>query len=293
MIVVTGASGQLGGAIARKLAERLPADQVAVSVRDVGKAAALSALGLRVRKGDFADQASLRQAFEGGSILLMVSSNARAYGADAIAQHRAAIDAAREVGVTRIVYTSHMAASSSSAFPPMLDHAATEQLLAESGLAWTSLRNGFYASSALSLLEEALQTGVLEAPADGKVCWTAHADLAEAAAVIVANGGFDGPTPPLTASRALDLSELARSVSELRGRPIERRVLSDEQMRQKLSARGLPPHVARIALGLYVASRAGEFSAVDSTLEKLIGRAPTQMHDLIAEKLQLNAAPRS
>ncbi|WP_223743515.1 NAD(P)H-binding protein [Corallococcus sp. AS-1-12] len=140
------------------------------------------------------------------------------------AQHRAAIDAARSAGARRIVYTSHMGASRTSAFPPMLDHAATEQMLSESRLSWTALRNGFYASSAAVLLERALPSGGFEAPADGKVSWTTHADLAEAAAVVLTNEGrFDGPTPPLTASQALDFGELCEVASGILGRPLRRR----------------------------------------------------------------------
>ena len=177
MIIVTGASGKLGHAIVEQLVARVPVDQVGASVRDPAKAADLTALGVRVRRGDFADPESLRHAFAGATEVLIVSSNARASGGDTLAQHRSAIDAARAVGAGRIVYTSHMGASASSAFPPMHDHAATEEMLRQSGLAWTALRHGFYAASGVALMGDALETGVLEAPADGKVAWTAHAAL--------------------------------------------------------------------------------------------------------------------
>lgn len=189
MIIFTGATGQLGRAIVNKLIERVPAIQVGASVRNPEKANDLAALGVRVRRGDFDDPASLSHAFEGGTQVLIVSSNASASGGDPLAQHRSAIEAARAAGVGRIVYTSHMAASSASAFPPMLDHAATEDMLRQSGLAWSVLRNGFYAESGMLLMGDALQTGMLEAPVDGKVSWTAHADLAEAAAIILTDEG--------------------------------------------------------------------------------------------------------
>ncbi|MBN9686181.1 MULTISPECIES: SDR family oxidoreductase [unclassified Corallococcus] len=286
MIVVTGATGQLGRLIVEKLIARVPVDRVAVSVRDVQKAQDLAARGVRVRRGDFAEPASLAQAFEGATQVLMVSSNAAAHGGDPLAQHRSAIDAARSAGARRIVYTSHMGASPTSAFPPMLDHAATEQMLAGSGLAWTSLRNGFYASSAAFLLERALQAGVFEAPADGKVSWTTHADLAEAAAVVLTNEGrFDGPTPPLTASQALDFGELCDIASDLLGRPIRRSTVSEDEMRAKLVASGMPAPVVGISLGLYRASRDGEFAAVDPTLRRLLEREPVSMRELLAGKL--------
>lgn len=280
MIIVTGATGHLGRSIVQKLIERVPASQVGVSVRDVKKASDFEALGVRVRPGDFAAPESLRHSFEGARQVLMVSSNAASYGGDPLAQHRAAIEAARAVGATRIVYTSHQAASATSAFPPMRDHAATEQMLRDSGLGWTALRNGFYADSAFTLMGTALETGLLEAPADGKVSWTTHDDLAEAAAVVLKDEGrFDGPTAPLTSSQALDLADLAAIASTLLGRAVRREVIADEALLARLGPRG------RFALGLYLASRHGEFSAVDPTLEQVLGRPPIQMRQLLQQKV--------
>ena len=285
MIIVTGATGQLGQAVVVALLKLVPASEIGVSVRDPGKASNLEALGVRVRQGDFADLASLRHAFEGADQVLMVSSNARAYGGDPLAQHQAAIEAARAAGVNRIVYTSQIAASPTSAFAPAVDHAATEERLRQSGLAWTSLRNGFYASSGFMSMGNSLETGVLEAPADGKVAWAAHADLVEAAAIVLANPGrYEGPTPPLTGSQALDLADLAAIATEL-GRPIRRTVFPDEELGAKLKARGMPAGAARFMLGNAIASRNGEFGPVDGTLEQLIGHPPTTMRDLIAAKL--------
>ena len=286
MIVVTGATGQLGRAIVQQLIRRLPTAQLGASVRDPQKAADLEALGVRVRPGDFSDPASLAHAFESATQVLMVSSNARASGGDSLAQHRAAIEAARAAGVSRIVYTSQMAASPDSAFPPALDHAATEALLGGSGLAWTALRNGFYASSGLAFLGDSLDTGLLETPADGPVAWTAHADLAEAAAIVLAEPGrYDGPTPPLTASQALDFGELTGLASEVLGRPVERKVISDDDFAARMAARGAPQGAVNLLLGMYRASRAGEFATVDQTLEGLLGRPPMTMREVLVQQL--------
>ena len=286
MIVVTGATGHLGHTIVEKLVARVPAHQVGTSVRDPEKAADLAALGVRVRQGDFSDAESLRHAFEGATQILIVSSNAGASGGDPLAQHRTAIEAAKAAGVGRIVYTSHMAASASSAFPPARDHAATEDLLRQSGLAWTALRHGFYAASGIAFMGDAVETGVLEAPADGKVAWTAHVDLAETAAILLSDEGrYDGATPPLTGSEALDFSDLAGIASDLAKRPIRRETLTDEEMRSRVAARGAPARAADMVLGFYIASRNGEFATVDPTLERLLGRRPTRMRDLIAEKV--------
>lgn len=282
MIVVTGASGLLGKGIVEALLRRLPAHEIGVSVRQPARAAHLASLGVRVRQGDYEDGASLRHAFEGAHTVLLVSSNASAEGKDPIAQHQTAIASARAAGVTRLVYTSHMAASHDSAFPPMRDHATTEALLAGSGLAWTALRNGFYAASGLVLLGDARTSGLVAAPADGKVAWTAHADLAEAAAILTGHATFEGPTPPLTGAAALDLTDLARLLSEVAGVPVTRTVVDDDAFRARLVTFGVPAPRIAIVLGLYEASRRGEFATVDPTLTRLLGRAPTTMRDLLA-----------
>lgn len=290
MIIVTGATGQLGRQIVERLARRVPVDRIGATCRDPAKAAGLAALGVRVRAGNFDDAASLPHAFEGATQVLIVSSNARATGGDPLAQHQAAIDAAKAAGAGRIVYTSHMGVGATSAFPPMWDHAATEDMLRASGVAWTALRHGFYAGSGIAMLGDALTTGTLAAPADGKVSWTAHADLAEAAAIILASPGrFDGPTPPLTGAEALDLAEIAALAADVSGRPVQRDTISEDDLRGRMVARGVPPAGVAIALGLYAASHAGEFAAVDPTLANLIERPPITMRALLVRMVGRSA----
>ncbi len=286
MIVVTGATGNLGRLIVEQLLVRLPAAQVGASVRNPAKAADLAQRGVRVRQGDFETPDSLKAAFEGATQVLIVSSNARAYGGDPIGQQRVAIEAARAAGVRRIVYTSHMGVGANSAFSPMHDHAAAEAMLGEAGVAWTSLRNGFYASTVPMMVGDAAESGVLAAPQDGKVSWTAHADLAEAAAVILfQEGRFEGPTPPLTASEALDLDDVAGLLADLHGKPVRRQVISDEDLAAGMAAHGVPPVVVEITTAMYRAIRAGEFAMADPTLASLLGRSPTRLRDVLGGNL--------
>ena len=276
MIVVTGATGLLGGAVVERLLARQPDEEIGVSVRDPAKAGALADRGVRVRRGDYDDAASLVHAFAGADQLLLVS--APATGETALRQHRTAIDAARRAGVRRVVYTSHMGANPASLFAPMADHAATEALLDDSGLAFTALRNGFYAASGRMLLGRAVETLDVAAPADGPVSWTAHDDLADAAAIVLTDEGrFEGATPPLTGSAAVDLAGLAAVAAELTGRPITRTVVTDAQYRERLGP------VAELLLGMFAASRAGEFAAVDPTLGELLGRPPLTVRDVLAK----------
>ncbi|MEU1993916.1 NmrA family NAD(P)-binding protein [Nocardia gamkensis] len=281
MIIVTGGTGLLGSQIIDRLLERVPAARVGVSVRDIDRAGELAARGVRVRRGDFTDPSSLAEAFEGANQVLIVSANLT--GEAAVAAHVAAIDAARAAGAGRILYTSHQAAAEDSVFEPMPDHAATERYLAATGIPFTALRNGFYAGTVPLLLGSALDTGELIAPADGPVSWTAHADLAEAAAIILADEGrFDGPTPPLTAPEALDLADIAAILTEQSGRTIRRVVAEDSEWAASLVAHGVPEERAAMLLGMFRAARRGEFATTAGHLESLLQRPAIPVSSILS-----------
>ena len=145
MTVITGATGALNGATVEHLLKRIPADQVGVSVRDTAKAQHFADRGVRVRRGAYDDPAALLDSFEGADQVLLVSSNDP--GADGVSLLRVGIETAVAAGARRILYTSHQHTGLDSPFFPARHHAGTEALLADSGVAWTSLRNGFYAHS--------------------------------------------------------------------------------------------------------------------------------------------------
>lgn len=280
MIIVTGATGQLGRGVVEHLLARVPAGRIGVSVRDPRKADDLAQRGVRVRQGDFDDPASLSYAFEGASQVLIVSGPADAR------PHRTAIEAARDAGAERILYTSHMGANPASPFLPMPPHAETEQDLLASGVPFTALRNGFYASTVIQLFGQALRSGTLVAPEDGPVSWTAHADLAEAAAAaLTENGLLDGVTPPLTGPEALDLADVAAIASNLTGREITRVTVPDDEWVADMAARGVPEQQARFLLGMFEASRQKEFAEVGPALGEVLGRTPTTFRDLLAATL--------
>ncbi|MBL7487508.1 NAD(P)H-binding protein [Frankia sp. AgB1.9] len=281
MIVITGATGALNGATVDHLLERVPAEEVVVAVRDAAKAQRFADRGVAVRRGDYADPDSLPSAFEGADQLLLVSSSDP--GANAVSLHRTAIDAAVIAGVGRILYTSHQGAAPDSPFGPGRDHAATEQLLAASGIAWTSLRNGFYAHSLNWLMGPWRETGTITVPADGPVSWTAREDAAEAAAVILASdGAYNGPTT-LTAGAAPTFEDIAAIVSELTGRKIGFAVMDQEEWVTTQIAAGQKEFLARFTLGMYEAAHGGFFAGVDPLLGTLVGHEPRSVRDLLAQ----------
>lgn len=280
MIVVTGATGALNGATVEHLLKRVPAEQIGVSVRDAAKAQHFADRGVRVRQGSYEDQAALRHSFEGAEQVLLVSSNDP--HADAVALHRVGIEAAVAAGARRILYTSHQGAGADSPFHPARDHAATEKLLADSGVAWTSLRNGYYAHSLGWLLGPWQQPSTITAPADGPVSWTDRADAAEAAAVILAGDRpFDGPVT-LTARQAVTFDDVAAMASKISDRKVKRIVMDDEEWIATEVAAGTPEPMARMTLTMFQAAREGRFADVDPLLPELLGREPRSVADQLA-----------
>lgn len=287
MLIVTGATGLLGRLVVKHLLSHVPAERIGVSVRNAAVAADLARHGIRVRVADYADPHSLLGAFEGAERILLVSGNVSATGGDLLGQHRNVIEAAKTVGAERLLYTSQFSASATSVFLPGREHAATEQMLEDSGLRWTSLRHGYYANSAYMLNRVGFECGKLRGPKDGKVAWTTHEDLAEADALLLAGKvQFDGPTPPLTGNEALDLADLAALAAEILGRPVSREVVTEEAAASALRLVGLPEPTIEILLSYYRAAEAGEFAAVDPTLGQLLGRPTSSMRDFLAGKLR-------
>ena len=279
MIVVTGATGALNGATVDHLLATTPASELAVVVRDPARAGRFAERGVTVRPGAYERPDGLPAAFAGADQLLLVSSNDPS--ADAVGLHRAAIAAAVRAGVGRILYTSHQGAAHDSPFAPAAVHARTEDLLAASGLPWTSLRNGFYAHSLDWLAGPWRETGVVEVPADGPVSWTAREDAAQAAALIItADGAYEGPVT-LTASAAPTFADVAEIASTLVGRPVRHEVVDPEAWVSAQVAAGAPEPRARFTLGMYEAAAQGLFAGTDPLLRTLLGREPRTVMDAL------------
>ncbi|TDD82651.1 NAD-dependent epimerase/dehydratase family protein [Saccharopolyspora karakumensis] len=280
MIVVTGATGGLGGATVEHLLQRVPAERIGVSVRDAGRARHLADRGVRVRQGSYEDQAALRDSFEGAEQVLLVSGNDPI--ADVVRLHGNAIEAAAAAGAQRLIYTSQHAATPGNPYPPSQIHVATEAMLADSGIGWTSLRNAAYGP-----LDEVLgpwsRTGKIAQPADGPVPYTDRADVAEGTAVVLAAGHhLDGPVT-LSASTAVTFDDLAETASHLIGRTVERVVVDDEQWIAGQIASGMSPEVAGFMLTWYQAARAGHFAEADPLLSELLGREPRTVAERLAD----------
>lgn len=191
-VLSTGANGRYGRKVVLHLLDRVPASDVAVSVRIPSQATDLAARGVEVRHGDFDDPTTLQTAFAGVEKILLVSTD-RVFG-DRVVQHTNAVDAAAGQGVQHLYYTSASRAELSARRSPT-EHLATEKRVRESGVPFTFLRNNKFIENYGWRLPSWVESGAIRySSGDGKVALAAITDYAEAAATIMSGVGHAGET---------------------------------------------------------------------------------------------------
>lgn len=243
MIAVTGATGQLGALAVEALLKTVNASEIVAIVRNPAKADALAQKGVVVRQADYGDQAALTAALTGVEKLLLVSSSEVGQRA---AQHRNVINAAKAAGVKFIAYTSLLHADKS----PLglhVEHVETENMLADSGIPYALLRNGWYTENYLASAPAALAHGVfIGAAGEGKIASATRADYAAAAARVISTDGHAGKVYELAGDNAWTLSELAAELSKQSGKPVVYQNMSEAEFAGALKGVGLPEVFANL-----------------------------------------------
>lgn len=282
MIVITGATGQLGRLVIAELLKTVPATQLVAAVRSPAKAADLAALGVTVRQADYSQPASLAAAFQGASKVLLISSSEVG---QRLPQHRAVIEAAVQAGVGLLAYTSLLRADSS---PLALagEHRQTEALLAAAPLPHVLLRNGWYTENYLAAIPAALQHGVLLGSAGaGRIASAARADYAAAAAAVLSNEGHAGKVYELAGDDAYTLDQLAAEISRQSGRPLRYQDMPRADYEAALLQAGLPAGLASLLADSDAAAARGGLDSERRDLSELIGRPTTPLATLVQAAL--------
>lgn len=281
-LFVTGATGQLGGLVIDTLLETVPASAVVAGMRDPAKAEgtanALREKGVEVRAADYSRPETLASAFAGADRLLLVSSSEN--GKRRV-QHRNVIDAAKDAGVGLIAYTSILHADTSPLFPAE-EHRDTEAALAEAGVPFVLLRNGWYTEVYTWRLPLALKHGVLMGAAgDGRISSAARADYARAAATILAGGDHAGRIYELAGDASFTLAELVAVVAEATGKPIAYRNMTPDGFRSAAVQAGAPEMLAKILSDTDAGVAKGALFDNGGELARLIGRPTTPFQTTI------------
>ncbi len=282
MIVITGASGQLGRLVIEALLQKVPAGEIVAAVRNPEKVADLAARGVQVRVADYDQPATLAAAFAGADKLLLISASEVGRR---LPQHRAVIDAAKAAGVGLLAYTSILHADSSP-LPLAAEHKETEALIRASGLPAVILRNGWYTENYLAGIPAALQYGVvLGSAGEGRIASAARADYAAAAAAVLTLDNQAGRIYELAGDESYTLADLAGEIAKQSGRAVNYQNLPESDFKAALLGAGLPDFLATLLAESDVGASQGGLFDDSRQLSRLLGRPTTPLAPLVAAQL--------
>ncbi|GGR55280.1 NAD(P)H dehydrogenase (quinone) [Nocardioides luteus] len=278
-IAITGASGQLGRLVADQLLATVDPSEVVLLTRDPAKLADYAARGADVRAADFGNPEGLPDAFAGVERALLISTDVVG---NRVEGHRAAIDAAAKAGVRHIAYTSVPEPTPDNPAGVVPDHAATEEALRESGLAWTMLRNNLYADMQVDTINGAAEAGQLVTNfGDGAAAYVTRADCAAVAVGVLTSEGHEGAAYDVTGPQAYTAADLATLAGERSGKPVEVVQVDDDTYAAGLLAAGLPDFLAPLMTSFGAATRLGKLANVTDVVERIGGRKPTPLATLL------------
>lgn len=274
MIVVTGATGQLGHLVIAALLKKVPATQIVAAVRNVEKAKDLAALGVQVRHADYDQPASWDVALKGADKVLLISSSEIGQRAR---QHKAVIDAAKRAGVKLLAYTSVLHADT-SVLGLAGEHKETEAYIRASGVPAVLLRHGWYTENYTMGVPTALKLGAVYGCAgEGRISSATRADYAEADVAALTAENQAGKVYELAGDTAYTLTELAAEISRQSGKAIGYVNLPEAEYKKALLGAGLPEPLAALLADSDTGVSKGALFDDGKQLSKLIGRATTPL----------------
>jgi NAD(P)H dehydrogenase (quinone) len=279
MIVVTGATGQLGQLVIEGLLKRVPGAEITAVVRNPAKAAAFATRGVQVRTADYNEPETLGDAFEGADRVLLISSNDFR---QSLPQHTAVVEAAQQAGAGLLAFTSLLHADTSPLMVA-LPHKQTEPVIRDSGVPFTFLRNNLYTDHYAQQIRQAVKSGTLVGSADqGRVASATRADLAAAAVAVLTGDGHENKVYELSGDVAWSFPELVAELSRAAGREIVYENVTSERHHELLIAAGLPPIAAEVFVDTYRGIAEGQLAETSGDLRALIGRPTTSLAEAVA-----------
>jgi NAD(P)H dehydrogenase (quinone) len=283
MLLVTGATGQLGTAVMRQLLTRTEASNIAVLVRDPGKAAELGRQGVSVRVGDYGDPASLARALAGVDRVLLIASNQFQQRAQ---QHQNVLDAVKAADVELLGFTSRSLTNPTASGNVMLhDYFQTEAQIRESGMRWVIFRNALYLDTLPLFLggPKVFREGIRLPTGHGKVAFALRRELGEASANAMLDHTGENRTYVLAAPHAYTFGDVARALSDLSGRTVAYTPVSDAEFVAHAVKLGVVEQMAAHLVDSLHDVRDNQLDETSTDLEALLGRAPASLKTGLAE----------
>jgi len=284
-IGVSGASGHLGKAVVLELLQR-PGGHEVVAITRTPETVSAPAQG---RFGDYNLPESLAEAYASLDRLLIITTVDPEPGRRGT-QNVDAIDAAVKAGVKHVVFMSAVGTQQEEEPARGASYWRGEQHLIATAPAWTILRMNFYAEALVQLAQAALNQGVLTGLAENRAAFVARCDVAAAAAGILIGDGHAGAIYNATGPERLSGAKRAGLIAEITGRPLAFRVITEEQMRVGLTNAGLPVGAVNIVVSIQASFAAGVFDIVTGDVERLAGRPPKPLRDVLAGALRSPSA---
>jgi len=275
-MLVTGATGKLGTKVVDTLLKTVPANQLAVSVRNPEKAEGLRVQGVDVRQGDFDRPETLDAAFKGIDRLLLISADGD--NETRIRQHTNAVAAAERAGVKFIAYTSIVNAQESKNFLAPT-HQATEEAILKTGISYSFLRNNWYLENEISSIQGVLAGAPWVTSAGiGKVGWALQQDYAEAAATVLSGNGHENTIYELS-GKLLSQDELASALSSVLRKEVSVQLVDDATYADIMKGAGVPDFLIPMLVDIQKGIREGTLEIESNDFEKLLGRPATPINE--------------
>jgi NAD(P)H dehydrogenase (quinone) len=298
-IAITGASGQYGSLATAKLIALGRAHDLILMTRSPDKLARFASEGCEVRCGDYDRPETLAAAFAGADKLLLVSGTR--VGAR-VAQHEAAIEAAKAAGVRHVAYTSFVGIDD-PANPAEVrhDHFATEAALKASGIAWTMLRDSHYADAMIVMAGPGVMASGewVSNAGEGREAMVWREDCVDCAVAVLTGEGHEGQTYDVTGPELQSFGEVAALMAEVTGRPVTYRAASDAEQYALFDAMGIPrrpvddlsvsgiPWNSDDMVSFGQAIREGFLEVCSTDVERLLGRPARSVRDMIEANAEM------
>jgi NAD(P)H dehydrogenase (quinone) len=280
-IGISGASGNLGSAIVRELQTRNQGHRIIAISRTPESAPD----GVEGRLGDHDKPETLASAYAGLDRLVLIPTSDLRPGVRG-AQNEAAIAAAVATGVKHIVLLSATGTREQEEPAIGASYWRGEQALIKSAPRWTILRMNYYAETLADEAQTAAKSSMLTGFAENKVAFIGREDVAAAAAGILLGEGHSGAIYNATGSKAYTGAERAALFSEILGVPVKFAVIPVEALRGGMAQMGLPEHLINTVVAIQQDFASGAFDVITGDVEKLSGRPPIDLRDLLAASLK-------
>lgn len=277
MILITGATGQLGTAVLNKLLKSVLHEDIVVFARNISKAQKWKDLGLEVRIGDFNDVGALEKACKGIDQLLLFPTNDQ----DAFQQHSKVIDAAVKMGVSHFYYAGgalNHDVEHSKVGPLRESYHSTENYIRKSGLKYTICQNGLYSETLPFFIGEQIsENGIYFPSGSGKASFASRDDMGEAIANLITSGHNISATYILTGEQSYSFGDIAAMLTEITGKKVSHISPDLEAFKGQLSQYGVNDDEIYMTSLLAEIIENGEYDVPDFTLSQLLGREPQSL----------------